>query len=471
MTDLFSGPRNETPEQRSLEAFTKRIFRPFQSSEHIQLLIEALEWAVEKQDARLIVTMPPRHSKSLNVSEHLPAWYLGRYPDRRIIAASHTASLAYTFSRRVRNKFADPRWPFPGIRVADDKGAVSAWDIANRLGGYVSVGVGGSPTGTGANLLIIDDPIRSQSDAESETVRESIWEWYQGTLRTRLEPGGSIILTATRWHTDDLTGRLLDAQEHGGEQWRHLHMPAISDDGHALWLSRWPLEALERIKQAVGTRVFISQYQGAPVAAEGGTFKHDWWRTYSELPRLERIEITVDSAFKTGIANDYSVFAAWGADEYGNAYLLNVWRERVEFPDLIRLGYTAMQWAEQRFAPLIPLLVVEDQASGQSAIQTWRHPTTGDGISVTAFAIGGASKLARAEAITSFVEGGRVFIPEYAPWLDDWLHEHDTFPSGKHDDQVDTTAIGITRLLANRSGGWDADTHSELAGWLAGVGV
>ena len=451
--------------QHSLQSFTRRLFPAFETSDHILTLIDELERAMRTPDARLIVTMPPRHSKSLNVSEHVPAFYLGRNPEHRVIGASHSAHLAYTFSRRVRNKLTSPRWPFPKVQLADDKGAVQGWDIKNHRGGYIAVGVGGSPVGEGGNLIVIDDPLRSQADAESETVRESIWEWYQGTLRTRLEPGGSIILTATRWHEDDLTGRLLEEQAKGGETWRHLHMPAISDDGHALWPERWPLEALQRIRQAVGSKVFEAQYQGRPVPTEGGTFKRGWWQTYTERPLLDRVEVIVDSAFKTGTANDYSVFAAWGSDEYNNAYLLNVWRQRVEFPDLIRLGKAAMAWAEQRYAPIVPILVVEDQASGQSAIQVWHE----ENLTVTSYSPGSASKLARAEAITPFVEGGRAYVPEDAEWLDDWLVEHDRFPAGKHDDQVDTTVMALSRIAQHQS--WNAEYANEFVDFVVGAGA
>lgn len=437
--------------KRRFPAFVDRMYPTFQHADHIAKLHAALVETVNTPNGRLIVTMPPRHSKSINVSEHLPAWYLGNHPDDRLILAAHTANLAYTFSRRVRNKFSDPRWPFD-VAVADDKGAVSAWDIAGRLGGLLAIGVGGSPTGQGGNGIVIDDPIRSQQDADSETVREALWEWYQGTLYTRLEPGGWIILTATRWHDDDLTGRLLEAEKQGGDQWRHIHMPAISDDGAALWPERWPVESLERIRQATGSRVFEAQYQGRPVPGEGGTFKHDWWKRYTELPKIVGIDIAVDSAFKTGTANDYSVFAAWARSRANDAYLVNVWRDRVAFPDLIKLGYTATEWCAGSFPGIEPLLVVEDQASGQSAIQTWQSGEYGKSLSVVPFPVAGqGSKLSRAESVTPFVEGGRAYIPEDGafPWLADWLLEHDRFPSGKHDDQVDTTAIALSRLMGS----------------------
>jgi predicted phage terminase large subunit-like protein len=430
----------------SLRWFTARMFAGYQTAPHILTLIRSLETAVDTPGSRTIITMPPRHSKSLHVSENLPAWYLGRYPDRRVIAASHTASLAYTFSRRVRNKIASQRYPFPHVRIAGDKAAVQAWDIDGHLGGYYAVGVGGSPVGAGANLIVIDDPIRSQADADSETVRDALWEWYQGTIRTRLEPDGAMIVTATRWHDDDLTGRLLAAAKTGGEQWTEIHMPAIDEYANALWPDRWPRSELDAIKAAVGSRVWTAQYQGNPVAAEGGTFKHHWWQTYRTLPEdISHVDVTIDSAFKTGVANDWSVCAVWAGDPRGNAYLVRIFRKRVEFPELIQLGREAWQWECQRFPDKAIPLVPEDKASGQSAIQVWKRESH---IPVIAYPVKATeSKISRAEAITPYVEGGRVFIPESAPWLPEWLDEHDRFPTGTHDDQVDTTIMGVTRVL------------------------
>lgn len=438
----------------SLQSFTARMFPGYQTSHHTRVLVVELEAAITTPGSRTIFTVPPRHSKSLHVSENLPAWYLGRFPDNRIIGASHTQELANTFSRRVRNKIASDRYPFADVTIAGDKAAVKAWDIEGRQGGYYAVGVGGSPTGHGANLIIIDDPIKNSVDADSETMRDALWEWYQGTIRTRLEPDGAIIVTATRWHDDDLTGRLLAAAEQGGEQWRHIQMPALDDSDHALWPERWPVAALETIRSAVGTRVWQAQYQGNPVANEGGTFKAAWWKTYSELPdTMQRVEVLVDSAFKTGVGNDYTAMAAWGLDHVGNAYLLRAWRKRVEFPELIGMGVASWRWAQERFPDIAVPLVPEDKASGQSAIQVWRREKK---IPVIPYVVkANESKISRAEAVTPYVEGGRALIPvrtaENAAWLDPWLEEHNRFPNGAHDDQVDTTAMALSRLLGGNA--------------------
>ncbi|MGI8406015.1 MAG: phage terminase large subunit, partial [Thermomicrobiales bacterium] len=436
--DIDRDPESYLDERdrRRLQSFTRRMVDGYIGGAHINRLVAALEAVERGEIARLIVTMPPRHSKSLTVSENFPAWYLGRNPDKRIITVSHTAQLAYTFSRRVRNKIQDLCWPFPDVTIADDKGAVQAWDIADHAGGYIAVGVGGTPVGQGFDCAVIDDPLRSAADADSATVRDALWEWYQGTFYTRRQPGAAIILTATRWHADDLTGRLLAEAEHGGDQWHHLHMPAINETGEALWPEYWPLSELEKARTVSGSRVWESQYQGRPTPAEGGMFKRHWWQRYRVLPPLVKAELSIDSAFKEGVAADYSAIALWGKDATGSAYLVRVWRARAAFPDLIRLGHDAHAWAAATFPHLHIPLVVEDKASGQSAIQVWKQPYyTKNGVlpalPVIAYAIKGTqSKTARAEGVTPIVEGGRAFIPEQATWLDDWLTEHEAFPLG-----------------------------------------
>lgn len=429
--------------RRSLVGYGAWMMPGYIEADHVvRHMAPALEAVERGEIRRLIVTMPPRHSKSYHVSEAFPQWYLGRHPDRRVIAASHSAHLAYTFSRRNRNNIADPRFPFD-VRVAEDKGAVQAWDTTAG-GGYLAVGVGGSPTGHGANLIIIDDPIRGAADADSVTVREALWEWYQGTLRTRLEPGGAIVVTATRWHESDLTGRLLAEMERGGEQWHHVHLPAINDRGEPLWPERWPLEELNKIRVAVGSRQWAAQYQGRPMPDEGGMFKRYWWREYDQLPPLERAELYLDSAFKTGVANDYSALALWGVTDAGDLYLVKAWRDRVEFPDLLKLIERCHTEARSLLSGYVIPVVIEDKASGQSAIQTLKRAPYR--LPVIAHTTGAQSKIARAEGASAMAEAGRMFIPRGADWLAAWLDEHELFPTGAHDDYVDTTSMAGARL-------------------------
>jgi predicted phage terminase large subunit-like protein len=436
----------------ALLPFVRRMFPRYEAAAHHRRIAAALERVERGELDRLLIVMPPRHGKSELASKHFPAWYLGRHPEKRVIACSYTANLAYRFSRQARNVVADPRWPF-AVGLADDLASVQSWDLATG-GGYIAAGVGGSITGQGADLLIIDDPVKNAEDADSEVKREHVWQWYQDTAYPRLHDGAAVIVIGTRWHDDDLIGRLLAAQGTGADTWEVLHLPAIDDAGAPLWPERYPLPELLRRKVNMSGRMWEAQYQGQPLPAEGGMFPRSWWRRYRTLPKLTRIELCLDSAFKEGVANDYSVYALWGTDGQGNAYLIRVWRQRVDFPKLIQLGYDAYAWAQGQFPDLHPTLVIEDKASGQSAIQVFAQASFVSGmprLPVVSFKVDGTqSKVARAEGVTGMVEGGQAHIPERADWLEDWLAEHERFPLGAHDDQVDTTGMALTRLLLKR---------------------
>lgn len=445
--DLQRDPDRFIDEQarRRLLWYSDRMVSGYIHASHIaDELVPAIEWATETPNARLIVTMPPRFSKSLHVSERTPAWYLGRYPHRRVIGASHTASLAYTFSRRVRNQFTDPRWPFPDVKLADDKAAVQSWDTSEG-GGYIAVGVGGSPTGHGADLIIIDDPIRSAADADSATVRDALHEWYRETMRTRLEPGGSIIITATRWHTDDLTGMLMEDMQQGGEEWRHVHLPAIDDEGASLWPERWPVEALDAIKRSVGSRAWEAQYQGRPTPSEGGIIKRHWFGVY-ERPdnHYHHIIQAWDTAFSVSKNADYSACATLGVGIHG-LDVLDVYRARLEFPDLERaLQDQHLTWsARYQGAPITVL--IEDKASGQSLIQAarrWPHRNINI---VPVSASRPNEKMQRVNEVSPAIEAGRVRLPAHAHWLDDALTEWTAFPFAAHDDMTDALTMAIAR--------------------------
>lgn len=446
----------------SLKSFTARMFPKYQTAAHILTLVDALEWAAATPDARLIVTMPPRHSKSLHVSENFPAWFLGRNPDKRVIAASHTQELANTFSRRVRNKIASDRYPFPGVTIAGDKAAVKAWDIEGRQGGYYAVGVGGSPTGIGADLLIIDDPIKNQADADSETMREALWEWYTATIRTRLEPGGSIVVTATRWHSDDLTGRLLEAEKNGGEQWRHLHMPAIDEEtGEALWPERWNVDRLRTLQAAVGPRVWTAQYQGRPTVPEGEVLKTKWWRFWRPAgSTLEPVKIKLadgsymdapvvdlpsafdaqiqswDMTFKDTKSGSFVVGQVW-AREKARKFLLDQTRDRYNFPQSVAaIRSLTAKWPTTREK------LVEDKANGPAVVSTLRAEIPG---LIEVSPEGG--KEARANAVAWTIEAGDVYLPHpsLCPWVWDFIIECAGFPLGKNDDQVDAMSQALIR--------------------------
>jgi len=424
-----------------LACYAAALWPPFELASHHRLIADLLE-AVERGDIRrLMIFMPPRHGKSLLGTQLFPAWFLGHHPDKSIITASYGQELADDFGRQVRNMVNDPvhRAIFPECRLADD--ATSMRRFSTTAGGsYYAVGRGGPITGRGAHLLLIDDPLKDAEEARSEPIRRGLYEWYTSVARTRLQPGGAIVLITTRWHEDDLAGRLLGQQ--GGEDWHVVNQPAIAEvdesfrrAGEALWPEKFSLEDLEQTRRDVGNAAFVSLYQQHPAAAEGAVFKREWWRSYREPPTFKRIVQSWDTAFKTGAENDFSVCTTWGVAATG-FYLLWFWRDKIEFPELKR----RMKWLASEYRP--NQILVEDRASGQSAIQELRCETALPIIAVKV----DRDKISRAMAVTPLIEAGRVFLPESAPWLAGYVDELAAFPTGAHDDAVDSTTQALNHI-------------------------
>lgn len=444
-----------------------KLFNPqYIEKDFNRLLCENLE-AVERGDIRfLMVFMPPRHGKSHTTSETFPAWYVGRHPDRHVVICSYAEGLAQTFNRRARDKLMDEKWPFPGVRMRPDLAGVEEWGTTK--GGTVRAkGISGGITGRGAHLFVMDDLIADREAANSELVREATWAWYTDVANTRLEPGGAIVMPMTRWHDDDVAGRILNSE--GAQDWTVLIMPAIAEPnvgsdidgvreiitiqdripGSALFPERYDEVELRRIERSMSPLSWNALYQQRPSTAEGNLFKREWWNYWTpgvppavqgkRIVRLPKRWVAryhfVDSAFKTGVANDFSVCATWGKDELDNFYLLDLWRDRVEFPGLVsRL--------ERVYSNLRVPIVIEDKASGQSAIQVLK---SGRRARVIPAKYKG-DHADRAEAITDIVESGKVYLPYEAPWLEAFIEEHAKFPTGAHDDQVDTTSMALLKL-------------------------
>ena len=414
----------------------------FQLAPHHELLVDNLEAAARGELTRLMIFMPPRHGKSLLSTQNFPAWYLGKNPRKSIITASYSQDLADDFGRRVRNLVSNEvhQAIFPGFGMAGDSRSMRRFDTTQG-GSYYATGRGGPITGRGADLLLIDDPLKDSDEARSESIRRGLHEWFQHTAYTRLAPGGVVVIIQTRWHSDDLAGWLL--REHAEENWQVLTLPAIAEvdesfrkAGTALWPSRYPLRALEGIRAAIGGAAWASLYQQRPSAAEGTVFKRDWFRTYREQPAsFTKIVQSWDTAFKTGSENDFSVCTTWGVTSVGY-YLLALWRDKVEFPELKR------QFANQANAWKPHAVLVEDKASGQSLIQELKLASP---VAVLPVKVD-SDKRTRAEATTPLFEAGKVFLPESAPWLKDYIDELATFDSGVHDDMVDSTTQALNYL-------------------------
>lgn len=422
----------------------------YKPAPHHKLLAERLERVASGECKRLMVFMPPRHGKSMLTSEFFPAWYLGKNPGHQVIAATYAQGLADDFGRKVRNLVSSDqhRFMFPDCKLSDDSQAANRFHLASR-GAYFAVGAGGPITGRGADLLLIDDPIKGREDAESETMRQRLKDWYTSVARTRLMPGGAIVVIQTRWHMDDLAGWLLAEHEHEG--WEVLNLPAIAEpldplgrtEGAPLWPEAYPADELAVIRKSVGSRDWAALYQQRPSAAEGAIFKREHWRYYHPTENEPRALVSAlkcfqvvqawDTAFKTKEANDYSVCATIGITE-SRYYLLDVWRDRAEFPDLKRaVSAQAAKWGATS-------VLIEDTAAGQSLIQELHRNTRLPLIPVKA----DRDKVSRANAITPTHEAGLVYLPEGAHWLSDFVDELAAFPSAPHDDQVDAFVHALT---------------------------
>jgi predicted phage terminase large subunit-like protein len=458
---------------------------------------------------RLIINMPPRHGKSETISKHFPAWYLGRSPNKKVVGTAYSDGLATEYGKAVRALMADPYSPYLDVKPRGKSEAGDHIELEGWRGEYRSAGVRGQITGRGGHLILIDDPHKDQGEADSPTMREAVYTWYKGTLYSRQEneftdpeTGGrrraAIILVLTRWHEDDLAGRLLEESraDPAADRWEVLSLPAIAPDpgeryqgrtvgadplgrqaGDPLWPEKYDHPDLERIRVNLPPRFWNSQYQQRPSKAGGQTFSEEWMGLrYSAgviAPYLEIIQV-VDSSFKTGVENDFSVIATWARTRtYYD--ILDLWRGKVRYPDLIRaIRDNYGKWRGYGLRGVY----IEDKASGQSAIQTLQDESD---LNVIPYPVS-QNKIGRAEAVTPYFAAGRVRLPRMAPWVAEWIREHLQFPTAAHDDQVDTTSMALDILggpilteahqgqLRGFGQPGDTEERADLGGQLAGFG-
>ena len=452
-----------------LALYTSLMYPRFQMAAHHQRIIEALEDVEAGRCKRLMIFLPPRHGKSLLASTHFPAWFLGRNPEKFIICTSYGQDMADDFGRLVRNQLQDPLYQaiFPGVTLRADSKAVGRF-ATNHDGTYFSIGLGGSLTGRGANLLLVDDPVRNMEDADSAKQRAATQSFYSSAAYTRLMPGGAVVVIQTRWHADDLSGWLLREQAH--ENWRVISLPAISPAGDALWPEFFDIDALMNIKRSQSSRVWSALYQQEPVAEEGAIILRHWWQPWltppSQLEHPDQIIISLDTAYTSKEQNDPSACTVWYvmAGQYtpppnmlpgvpldepdlrAKMLMRFAWAERLQFNDLL-LQIT--ETIESFQIPGVPLrLLVEAKASGISIIQELRRRMPG--LNVTAITPKG-DKVSRAHAITSMLEHGRVYAlardeghgPEFRPWAEMVVDQCAAFPVGAHDDLTDTVTQAL----------------------------
>ena len=445
--DALRTLAREALARRSFGDFCERMDDGYQRTPHTRLLVEHLEALANREIEKLAIFMPPRHGKTYHASERFPAWFQGLHGgDADIILASYTIDRARASSRRARQLFREPAWPFDAELAADSQ-AVDEWRTG--AGGVVkAAGVGGSMTGFGADLLVIDDPIKDRAEANSATRREQIWDWYTEVAKTRLQRGGLELLMMTRWHEDDLAGRILESA--GASKWTVLRLPARAEEGdplgrpigEALWPDGPPLP--DPALGEITTRAFTALYQGRPTADDGDIFQRAWMnRRYKTLPALKRAAFYVDGAWtgksSAGVSSSRSAIGVWGTDGI-DYYLVHAWADHVEYPDLrtkVRDAYAHWRNVAAAFTPC-----VEQAASGIPILQELKRSSAIPFVGVKV----DQSKVVRAEAVSPLFESGKVLLPESAPWLDDWIEEHIKFPTGTTDDLVDTTSGALARL-------------------------
>jgi predicted phage terminase large subunit-like protein len=441
--------------RRGLIAFTEYTSRSYRTADHHREIAAHLE-AVERGEIdRLMIIEPPRHGKSELASRRFPAYYLGRNSERGIVAASYNSDLAMDFGRDVRNIVADPIYSnvFRDVKLSTDSKAADRWHTGQG-GGYVSAGVGTAVTGRDAELFLIDDPMKDREDANSQRMRDRLWSWYSSVVQSRLPQ--AIILIQTRWHEDDLAGRIMAEMESGGERWTILHHPAILD-GEALWPERYPIDALERVKRAMSPRDWTALFQGRPAPEEGDFFKAEWFRWYDEPPA----HLTKYGASDYAITvrdGDWTVHGVCGVDPNDDLYLLDISRDQSDSLTGVEAAIDMMQthkpvaWVEEKaqIEKAIGPFIKKRQRERKCYTYRVQLPTTGD-------------KMARAQSFRARAAQGKVYLPKNAPWVQDLLAELLMFPSGAHDDQVDVCGL-FGRILDKMSPAVRPPKGKETAG-------
>ena len=436
--------------------FVHKVWPAFISGRHHAKMARAFERVARGELKRLIINMPPRHTKSEFASYLLPAWFLGNYPGKKVIQTSHTAELAVGFGRKVRNLVDQESYKavFSGVELQADSKAAGRW-ATNAGGDYFAIGVGGAVTGKGADLLIIDDPHSEQEAALAEInpdIYDKTYEWYTSGPRQRLQPGGAIVVVMTRWSKRDLTGQVLkSAAQRGGDEWEVIEFPALLPSGNPLWPEFWSLKELSALKEELPNSKWQAQYQQNPTSEVSAIVKREWWQVWEkeDPPSCEFTLMAWDTAFEKSQRADYSALTTWGVfyhpDDTGisqaNIILLNAFRERMEFPRL-------KQEAIDQYKEWEPdSVIIEKKASGAPLIYEMRAM----GIPVQEFTPSkGNDKISRLNAVSDLFASGRVWAPN-TQWAEEVIDEVASFPSGEHDDYVDSVSLALMRF---RKGGY-----------------
>ena len=442
--------------------FVKAMWPEFIAGEHHKIIAEKFQRVADGSLKRLIINMAPRHTKSEFASNFLPAWFIGRNPNMKIIQATHTTELAVGFGRKVKNLLdrEDYTEIFPEAKLSADSKASGRWDTA-RGGTYYAVGVGSNLAGRGGDLVIIDDP-HSEQTAMSNNGFEDAWDWYTGGPRQRLQPGGSIILVMTRWSQKDLTGQLIKqmGKDPKADQWEIVELPALMDDGEPTWPEFWSQEDLEKVKASIPPSKWNAQYQQRPTGDDNAIIPREWWQRWEKdnVPNLEYVIQSYDTAFSKKETADYSAITTWGVfrhEEIGGPrglILLDSKKGRWDFPELKQIAWEQYQFWEPE------TVIIEAKASGTPLTHELRNM----GIPVVNFTPSrGNDKVSRVHAVSPLFEAGMVFAPDES-FADELIEEVAAFPNGEYDDLVDSMTQALMRyrqgnFVSIPTDDWDID--------------
>ena len=429
-------------------SFVKYVWPDFIEGSHHKVINEKFNQLAEGKIKRLIINMPPRHTKSEFASFLLPAWMIGKNPKLKIIQATHTADLAVDFGRKTKNLVdqEDYKQLFD-TRLMEDSQAAGKWKT-EQGGEYFAAGVGGAITGRGADLLIIDDPHKEQDIKKDSRSFDKAWNWYTSGPRQRLQPDGKIVCVMTRWSTKDLTGQMIRAQgQEGSDEWEVVRLPAIMPNNKPTWPEYWKLEELEKTKASIPVGNWNAQYQQEPTAEEGALIKRDWWRNWEEKdpPKIKYKIQSYDTAFLKSNTADYSAITTWGVfeteDDGDNIILLSAFKDRYEFPELRRVAHEEYLW----WRP--DMVLIEAKASGIPLTSELRSM----GIPVVNFTPSkGNDKHVRVNSVSPLFEAGKIWAPLHEHFAQEVVEECASFPNGDYDDYVDSTTQALMRI---RQGG------------------
>jgi predicted phage terminase large subunit-like protein len=435
--------------------FVKHMWPEFIEGSHHKIISEKFNKLATGEIKRLIINMPPRHTKSEFASTLLPAWMIGKHPDLKIIQSTHTTELAVRFGRKAKNIIDSEEYKKVfKTTLREDSKAAGRWET-NSKGEYFAAGVGGAITGRGADLLIIDDP-HSEQDALNAQALERAYEWYTSGPRQRLQPGGRIVLVMTRWNQKDLTGKLLNAQkESKADQWEVIEFPAILPNGKPAWPEYWNIDELEGVKASLSIGKWNAQWMQNPTAEEGSIIKREWWQTWEkeQMPQLHHVIQSYDTAFMKKESADYSAITTWGVfypseDSGPNLILLDAVKERFEFPELRRVAMEQYQYWNPE------TIIIESKASGLPLTYELRKM----GLPVVNFTPSrGNDKHTRVNAVAPLFESGKIWAPDLK-FAEEVIEECAAFPYGDHDDLVDSMTQAVMRF---RQGGFIEHPEDE----------